>query len=421
MENIREWISRAFNLPILQRNRYRWVDYLRGVVILLVVYHHTYIGIQRSGISVPQSIADANMVFYSFRMPLFFIISGVFTSRSLLKQSVKSLVWVKYDKIFYPYLVWAFLQVSLQIALSNFTNSDRSFSDYLYILYQPRMLDQFWYLPALFNATLVFIFIKTRLKPKTGIHLLIGLAFYFTSPFLSSVSMLSDWMRFYVFFASGDAIANFVFNPKVQQQAKKPITLLLLLPVFVAAQIHYLNSDVGKQLMDVNPTDYFAANSGLYLLYEVNFLFIAFIGCATLVVLSFLMEKWNRLSFLRVLGFHSLYIYITHVIVVGAVRFLFTQVLHVYSPIAILLTGITLGVLVPVAFYNLLGRKLLWFLFSSKKETGRTPVQPKPSTAEALPVINGPLSPDLSGSLAVSSLGGNVQKDVRASDAGEKG
>ena len=70
MKNIRAWISDAFNLPILQRNRYNWVDYLRGIVILLVVYHHTYLGIQRSGMDVPSSVSDANMVFYSFRIQI---------------------------------------------------------------------------------------------------------------------------------------------------------------------------------------------------------------------------------------------------------------------------------------------------------------------------------------------------------------
>src|SRR5215210_2136145 len=99
MKNIKGWISRAFNLPILDRKRYHWVDYLRGVVILLVVYHHTYIGIQRSGIDVPASIADANMVFYSFRMPLFFIISGIFISRSLVSKSIKELIGIKFEKI----------------------------------------------------------------------------------------------------------------------------------------------------------------------------------------------------------------------------------------------------------------------------------------------------------------------------------
>jgi fucose 4-O-acetylase-like acetyltransferase len=404
MENTKNSISKAFNLTLLQRNRYNWVDYLRGVVILLVVYHHAYIGIERSGIDMPATIADANMVFYSFRMPLFFIISGVFTSLSLGSKPVNELIGVKFDKLFYPYMVWAFLQVSLQIILSNFTNSERGFHDYLYILYQPRQLDQFWYLPALFNATLVYIFLKSKLKLSTGINLLLGLVFYLVAPFLNQVSMISDWMRFYLFFAiGGEFISAFIFKPAVQQQLKKPITFLLLLPFFIVAQLHYLHNNVGKRVMEVNPMSSFMVDRNHYLVYEINFLLIAFVGCATLIALSFLLEKWNKLSFLRVLGYHSLYIYITHVIIVGFVRFLFAYVFHYNNPLAILLTGITFGVTIPIIFYNLWGKTTLAFLFTSKRPNP-LPLQPKLQSIETIPIQRSPMPSDIGGSIVATSL-----------------
>ncbi|MGZ3837365.1 MAG: acyltransferase family protein [Flavisolibacter sp.] len=394
MENFSGWISRAFNLAILNRNRYNWVDYLRGVVILLVVYHHTYLGIQRSGIHVPASVADANMVFFSFRMPLFFIISGIFTSRNLLTKPVGELVWAKYDKIFYPYLIWAFLQVTLQIIMSRFTNAERDLSDYLYIFYQPRMLDQFWYLPALFNATMVFIWVKTRLKPSAAVHLLIGLALYFSSPFLNGISMISDWMRFYLFFVIGDLLSDVIFRKSVQQQLKRPLVLLVCLPVFIAAQVYYLHNNVGSRMMELTPLNSFRADPNHYMIYEVIFLIIALIGCSTLIILSFLLEQWKKLSFLRVLGFHSLYIYITHIIIVGFVRFLLTNILHVYSVGVILFTGILFGVTLPIMFYNLLGRGPLWFLFSSRRKRKELlPVRVNETSLEPLPAIT-PSSPE---------------------------
>lgn len=367
MKKVREWISYAFNTPILQQKRYCWVDYLRGVVILLVVYHHAYLGIQKSGIPTPDSIADANMIFYSFRMPLFFIISGVFTSLSLKSKPVKDLVWIKYDKILYPYFIWSVIQITLQIFLSNFTNSDRSFHDYIYILYQPTRLDQFWYLPALFNATMVFIFFKTKVRPSTKSHLLIGLALYLTAPFLNDISMLSNWMRFYLFFVIGDSVSAIVLNKTVQGQLKKPRTLLILLPVFVLAQVFYLHNNVGVKAMETTLAT-FHGDYNMYVRNEFNFLFTSLIGCTTLIVLAFLLEKWNQLSFLRILGYHSLYIYIAHVIVVGFVRFLFTRAFDVNNYLIILITAIAFGVTIPVIFYNLFGKTYLWFLFSSRKK-----------------------------------------------------
>jgi fucose 4-O-acetylase-like acetyltransferase len=398
MENIRGWISSVFNLPILQRNRYNWVDYLRGVVILLVVYHHTYLGLQKSGLDVPSSIADANIVFYSFRMPLFFIVSGIFTNRSLTYKSAADLAWVKYDKILYPYFIWAFIQITLQIILSNFTNSDRTIQDYLYIFYQPRQLDQFWYLPALFNATMVFIFIKTRLQPKNSLHLILGLLLYLVSPFFDGISMLSDWMRFYLFFVIGDVVADFIFRKPVQEQAKKPATILLLLPCFIAAQVYYLRNNFADRLLNTTVFDLFNAAPGRYLYYEVSFLAIALIGCSTLIVLSFLLEKWNKLSFLRILGFHSLYIYIIHLIVIGFTRLFLIRVLHIENLGIILAVCIAFGVTIPVIFYNLLGKKQLWFLFTTRKKPATQQViQPKLETKEILPFPkHGPVGTDVS-------------------------
>jgi fucose 4-O-acetylase-like acetyltransferase len=394
MKNAKEWISHAFNLTILEKNRYSWVDYLRGVIILLVVYHHAYLGIERSGIPMPETVGKANMIFYSFRMPLFFIISGVFTTLSLSKQSVKDLVFVKYDKILYPYFIWSFIQVTLQIFMSHFTNSDRTFHDYLYILYQPKQLDQFWYLPALFNATMVFIFFKTKVKPNLWLHLVIGFILFITAPFLNDISMMSNWMRFYLFFVIGDLISGVLFTKTLQEQLKKPITLLIFLPVFIAAQVVYLHNNVGVKAMETT-IETFHGDNTLYALNELNFLFTSLIGCITLIILAFLLEKWNKLSFLRVIGFHSLYIYMIHVIVVGLVRAILIHYLHLTNPILILLTVIAFGVAIPIMFYNLLGRSYLWFLFSTRKKTRMEvvskqvrPIQPlTPAHSQAKPDI----------------------------------
>ena len=86
---IHNWLSKAFNLPALKKSRLYWVDYLKGIAIILVVYRHSLLGIQGSGAPTPAYLENANMIFYSFRMPLFFMLSGIFASLSLRKRSVK--------------------------------------------------------------------------------------------------------------------------------------------------------------------------------------------------------------------------------------------------------------------------------------------------------------------------------------------
>src|SRR5437763_1326877 len=126
---LKRLFAKAFNLSILQKSRLEWIDYLRGIAIILIVYRHVLIGIQRGHIQVPQALVDANMIFYSFRMPLFFILSGIFISKSLAKKSLSQLIGSKFNLLLYPYLIWSFLQLTLQIFFSPLINSDRTFSN----------------------------------------------------------------------------------------------------------------------------------------------------------------------------------------------------------------------------------------------------------------------------------------------------
>jgi fucose 4-O-acetylase-like acetyltransferase len=348
-------ISKAFNLPALQKSRLYWVDYLKGIAIILVVYRHSLLGIQRSGLSIPDAFVNANMIFYSFRMPLFFMLSGIFISRSLAKRTVGQFISAKFETLLYPYLIWVTIQVTLQIVMSSFTNSERTLIDYTYIFYQPRNLDQFWYLPALFNATVIFVLLKKYVNGKWWLQIALGIGFYFLSPYLQNISMLSDWMEFYIFVAMGDAISEVFFKERVQNLFKSYLTLILATPVFIFAQVYYLNHQTT----------------------QLQFLCIAFIGCFTMLCLAFIFQKLNILSFLRIYGYHSLYIYVIHVMVAALTRIFLMHVMHVNNSLVILFTCIIVASTLPVIIYNLIIRdNVLWFLFTYKRKHKK---QPKPS------------------------------------------
>jgi len=348
------FLNKAFNLSILQKKRMAWVDYLRGIAILLVVYRHVLIGLQRSDVVVPSYLVNANMIFFSFRMPLFFILSGIFIGGSIAKRPFRKLLYIKFENLLYPYLVWSFIQVTLQIFLSKYTNSNRSFQDYLLILYQPRGLDQFWYLPALFNTTVIYLLIKTKLKPSTWAQLALGTILYLLAPYCQKVSMMSDWMEFYIFFALGDAISNAFLKERTFRFLQDYRTLIAVIPVFVVTQAYYLSRPAVNQ---------------------AEFLIIALIGCFSMFVLAFRMQSWNFLPFLRVLGFHSLFIYVMHVIVSAFVRLFLMRVLDLHNAVVLLVCGIAGGVTIPVIIYNFLIKDSIgWFLFSPiKPHKGSTP------------------------------------------------
>lgn len=357
-------LNKAFNTSILEKKRMAWVDYLRGIAILLVVYRHVLLGLQRADMEIPVALVNANMIFFSFRMPLFFILSGIFINGSIARRPFKKLVYIKFENLLYPYLVWSFIQVTLQIVLSKYSNSDRTLRDYTYILYQPRGLDQFWYLPALFNTTVIYLLLKVKAKLPSWSQLLLGAGFYLLAPYCTKISMISDWMEFYIFFALGDALSEIFFKPKSQKVLNSMITLLIMIPIFTVTQIYYL-SKAGTE----------GASIG-----QGPFLIIALIGCFAMFVLAFRLQTWDLLRFLRVLGFHSLFIYVMHVMIAAFTRAVLTKAFHIHNPVVLLFTGIAIGVTLPVIIYNLLiVDNVGYFLFTPKK-----PVKKPKETPETI-------------------------------------
>lgn len=370
---IQAFFSKAFNLPVLKKSRLQWIDYLKGIAIFLVVYRHTLIGIERSGLKIPEIAFKANMVFFSFRMPLFFMLSGIFITGSLKKRNLKQFISTKFENLFYPFLIWAFIQISLQILLADFTNTGRKPFDYIRLLYDPHKIDHFWYLPALFNTTVIYALFKYKTKIKNWQQILLGLILFFTAPYIQNLSVISDWMSFYIFFAIGDVISDFFFKETTQNFLKRSSSLLVVIPLFVVSQLYYLsNITVGE--------DYYANGFGLF-----QFLLIALSGCLTMFVIAFRLQTLNILSFLRVIGYHSLYIYVMHVMVAAFVRIIMTKLFHIYNPMVLLILGTFFAVVIPVIIYNFFIYKSFgWFLFSYHKDKQYPKTQNKVASTVAI-------------------------------------
>src|SRR6185436_2692740 len=121
------------------------------------------------------------------------------------------------------------------------------------------------------------------------------------------------------------ALSRIFFLERTQSFLKSWWTLLVFIPVFIVAQVYYLNN----------------TTNGL------EFLAIALIGCVTMFVLAFRFQHWKIFPFLRVLGYHSLYIYVMHVIIAAFTRTLLMKVFGIQNPVVLLAAGIFFGVLLP--------------------------------------------------------------------------
>jgi fucose 4-O-acetylase-like acetyltransferase len=146
--------------------RVAWVDYAKAIGIILVVYGHVARGVVAAGIEMPKRFFElTDSIIYSFHMPLFFFLAGMFFFKSYeRRRNGLGFALSKVDTILYPYVLWSLLQGSIEAALSNHTNGTTSFADILSLVWEPRA--QFWFLYALFLifilAAIIFAWVPKR-------------------------------------------------------------------------------------------------------------------------------------------------------------------------------------------------------------------------------------------------------------------
>lgn len=356
-------INTLFNSnKILSRSRSPWVDYARGICIILVVYRHVFEGLGNVGIgsnSYPV-LKYLNIFFFSFRMPLFFIVSGMFIGASLTRKGLSNYLNDRFQTIFYPLIIWGSIQITLQLVFAGFANARREAFDYVNLVVDPRKIEQFWYLNALFFVSVFYALMSWYGRFRVVHHLVLGAVFYAVAAIFHArgleLGFITDVLFFYVFFAIGDLVHKFILNPEREAVMMSFKSLLILLPIFILVQHYftYLNLE--------HKDDY-------YVQFRQPLLFIlaALTGGAFVINVSFLLQRFQAVRWLRVIGYHSLYIYVMHLMITAGVRGVLVKGLHILNIPVLMVLCTVAGVLLPVIIYNLLERMGLRWLFTLKK------------------------------------------------------
>jgi uncharacterized membrane protein YcfT len=95
-------------LPMHDSARLAWVDAAKGLSILLVVAHHAVSFLYTSGLAPPAVVA-ANTALASMRMPLFFLVSGLFVAGPLAAPW-RTLLHKRVAFFLYLFAVWTLLR-----------------------------------------------------------------------------------------------------------------------------------------------------------------------------------------------------------------------------------------------------------------------------------------------------------------------
>lgn len=86
--------------------RQTWMDLLRGVAILLVIFLHTMSPLDDDGRTTPEQLLQVNDALAPFRIPTLVFLSGMLLAGSLRKGFAR-FARGKLEKIGWPYLVWS--------------------------------------------------------------------------------------------------------------------------------------------------------------------------------------------------------------------------------------------------------------------------------------------------------------------------
>lgn len=326
--------------------RMDWVDNAKAIGIILVVYGHVARGLQGAGINLPEPLYElTDSVIYSFHMPLFFFLAGLFFYSSLIKLGRGQLVFSKLDTIVYPYLIWSLLQGSIETLLSNYTNGNTAFAEVLALLWAPRA--QFWFLYALFFVFLVSTCVYSLMSKRFNAALfLLAAGLYLFPNVLPQLNVSYFISQNLVFFALGVIFTEYVDT----QYTSRPWFLASALLAFILGQWLF------HGILSLRYED-----RGLESLLLAGVSILLVVSCATYV------SKYH-LRWLSFIGASSMAIYMMHILAASGIRVIFNK-LGLDSVAMHLILGCLVGVLAPLGALVIINRLRIPYVFSAPMST----------------------------------------------------
>ena len=340
-------------------SRQQWLDYDKGISIILVSFRHCYESLVNSGLNVDSYpfLEYINVFLFGFRMPLFFIASGIFFSSSLAKRGLRAYSKVRMQNILYPMLMWGSIQLTLQLLFSTYTNVVYGPEEYISLLLDPRRTGQFWYLNALFFVGVLYAFMKVKFRLKATAHLCLGFLMYFSLAQLRKqnidLGFGMDIMQYYLFFGIGDSLSVLFKSERYQKILNSFKLLFVLVPVFIIVQY---------QFAKINLT--FDNNYHVEHNMPVFFLLVAIVGCVLSLNISFILAGMKKAQFLHVIGYHSIYIFCMQVVIMGGLRVFLIKVLMITHVPLLMLLLLVSGLIFPILAYKLFVRNGMQWLFT---------------------------------------------------------
>ena len=311
-------------------SRMAWPDVARGYGIVLVVIGHSIGGMLAGGqVQERDTLGGLFFLMYTFHMPLFFILSGMFMP-DRLGRPLGDLARSSAVRIVYPYFVWGLVQIAVIAILGHLVNAPirPSVLLFLQVLWEPP--SQFWFLYCLvlYQAAAVLF---GRYAGLTAM-LAAALAARLACEAVELPKIVDLFARYWIFYAGAIRFADCLRDDRVVRSGSQ--WLFGLAAAWLAAAVVS------------------AWGGGYGSLWNLP---AALLG--SLLVMGLAHRPDPLRGALAELGRCSMPIFVTHVLIVAGVRIGLTKILGVSDPLVILPVATAAGLLIPYGAYRWLDRR----------------------------------------------------------------
>jgi fucose 4-O-acetylase-like acetyltransferase len=214
------------------------VDIVKGLAILLVTYEHTAQGMRARGWWTGASREFSDHYVYSFHMPAFFFLAGLFVAGSIRRRGARDFVAEKMKTILYLYLVWAILLSAVEPLVSRFKSNPVTIH---WEKFPISLINGAagWFFPVLF-CCLVLALLTYRVPAWLRLAAAFGVA-AFMPAYGFEVFYKTTW--YFAFLAGGMVVGRSIFKLDAMPRWVSGVGALAVFALQAAVMYHYKNGD----------------------------------------------------------------------------------------------------------------------------------------------------------------------------------
>lgn len=342
-------IDQTFDSAPHDRNRVDWVDFSKGLCIILVVLMHSAHGVEKA-LGVESWLHGFVEWARPFRMPDFFLIAGLFLSRRI-DRPWRSYLDTKVLHFAYFYVIW--MTVWYVLKLPDFISQQGLESAlWLYLLSFVQPLGTLWFI-----YLLAVFFITAKLFRQVPVVVVWSVAALLHALHVQTgIRVVDEFAARFVFFYSGYVFAPYVFA--IADAIGKQKTAAIINGLVVWSVINAWLVFGGWSL-----------TSGIELA-------MGYVGTVAVIAVGVLLARYRFGHFIAYCGRNSILIFLSYFIFMAGTRIVLLKVGIVSDPGLLSLIVTTAGVVGPLVAFQLVKNTPLVYLY--RRHPAVTLASPKP-------------------------------------------